>query len=389
MKENKPEQIIIEALEKHEFLQAVFSDPLEKDESQARKIEIRPILIKEKLHYQITEHKGQKTFHRNCIEDECKSLIFDQLLNRFKQALISLKSEDYQILTNKKGMRTYLKKVSSVKNLPVLSHNRKKNYILEEGNPIPFLIELGVMTKAGQIIAKKQDKFRQLNRFLEMIEDILPALKKNKKLHIVDFGCGKSYLTFALYYFLHDMRGFQLKITGLDLKEDVVNDCQMIARKLGFEGLNFLRGDINQYTTEDSVDMMVTLHACDTATDAALEKAIEWKADVILSVPCCQHELFNQVENDILNPLLKHGILKERFSSLITDAARVQILEIMGYQTQILEFIDMEHTPKNLLIRAVKNLKNFNRDKLISDYKRFKNELKIEPSLEKRMYKYF
>ncbi len=389
MRENKPEQIIIEAIEKQEFLQAVFSDPLVKDNSKARKIEIRPVLIKEKLHYQITEHIGQKTFHRNCSEEKCQSLIFDQLLNQFKQALISLKTEDYQILTNKKGMRTYLKKATSIKNLPILSHNRKKNYILKEGTPIPFLVELGVMTKTGQIIAKKQDKFRQLNRFLEMIEDILPSLNKNKRLHIIDFGCGKSYLTFALYYFLHEMRNFDLKITGLDLKEDVVNHCQMIAKKLKFEGLNFCVGDINHYITEDSVDMMVTLHACDTATDAALEKAVEWKADVILSVPCCQHELFNQVENDLLNPLLKHGILKERFSSLITDAARVQILEIMGYQTQILEFIDMEHTPKNLLIRAVKNPKNSNRNKLISDYKQFKKELKIEPSLEKRLYKYF
>jgi len=388
MKEQDAEQIIIEAIENGEFLHAVFSDPLLRHATVAKKIEIRPILIKKTLHYQITEFKDQKALHQNCDVLKCKSLLMDQL-NQYKQVLICLKSMDFHVLTNKNKMRTYLKKAHPEKNLPIFSHNRKKNYILEEGNPIPFLVELGVMSKDGKVIAKKYDKYRQLNRFLEMIEDLLPSLDQNKKLQIIDFGCGKSYLTFALYHYLHIMKGIDLEIIGLDLKKDVVDHCQAIAKKLKYEQLNFLVEDINRFQTEKSVDMMVTLHACDTATDAALEKAVLWNTKVILSVPCCQHELLPQVEMEVLNPLLKHGILKERFSSLITDAARVQILEIMGYQAQVLEFIDMEHTPKNLLIRAIKKLTSSNKEQLILSYQNFKKELHINPSLGKRLEKYF
>jgi SAM-dependent methyltransferase len=377
-------EIIVQAIENHEFLHAVFSSPLKTEENGISKIEVRPLLIKEKLHYQITEYRGQKTFHQNS-----EKLDLNHFIKSFKQALISLKSVSYQVLTNKKGISTYLKKAPQPKKLETLTHNRNKNYILKEGTPISFLIELGVMSANGQIIAKKSDKFRQLNRFLEMIEDILPHLNTLKQIHIVDFGCGKAYLTFALYHYLHEMLGLKVEITGLDLKQDVVTYCQKVAKNLKFENLNFQLGDINQFNTEEKVNMMVSLHACDIATDAALEKAILWDTEVILSVPCCQHELFTQVKNEALNPLLKHGILKERFASLVTDAARVQILEIMGYQTQIMEFIDMEHTPKNLLIRAVKKPKALNKDKLLVAYQEFKNNLNIVPNLENRLKKYF
>jgi len=391
MQEKDSIQIITDAILNGECSRAIFSSPLEKGITQ--KIEIRPLTIKNQLHYQITTFQGKKALHQNCLPGSCKNQIFDNYLNSFKQALISLKSVEYQILTNKKGIRTYLKKDKDPlqKSLNVLDHNRKKNYLLDETS-LSFLVELGLFSQDGQVKPKKSDKYKQLNRFLEMVEDILPSLNKNETINIIDFGCGKAYLTFALYHYLHTMKGYSIKIIGLDLKNDVVNECQTLAKKLKFEHLSFQVGDISCYETKEKVNMMVTLHACDTATDAALEKAIIWKSDIILSVPCCQHELLTQVENKNLTPLLKHGILKERFSSLVTDAARAQILEIMGYHCQILEFIDMEHTPKNLLIRAtikskIADNEKLNKKKLMNDYSIFKEELKIYPFLEKRLKK--
>ncbi len=382
------EQILKDAIDSLEFLHAVCSDPFESASKQPQKIEIRQIAIKDKLQYQITEYVGEKALHKNCEKSALKDLLFNNYLAHFKQALIRLKDFNYHILTNKKGKRTFISKGKEQKSLPNLTHNRKKNYILEEGAAIPFLVELGIMGKDGKILAKKMDKYRQLNRFLEIIEDVMPALKDKKKIRIIDFGCGKAYLTFALYHYLHHIKGYEVDVTGLDLKEDVVTFCKNLAQKLKFKNLNFIKGDINFFETNEAVDLMVTLHACDTATDAALEKAIGWDTSIILSVPCCQHELFSQVKSTFLNPLLKHGILKERFASLVTDAARAQILEIAGYQTKVLEFIDMEHTPKNLLIRAIKKERNSNNKLLIEEYQLLKNELNITPSLEKIIKKY-
>jgi len=172
---------------------------------------------------------------------------------------------------------------------------------------------------------------------------------------ILDFGCGKSYLTFAMYHYLKELKAYPVRIIGLDLKADVIAHCNELAQKYGYSGLQFLVGDIAQYEGVDAVDMVVTLHACDTATDYALDKAVKWGAKVILSVPCCQHELNQQIENELLQPVLKYGLIKERMAALLTDALRAEILESKGYQVQILEFIDMEHTPKNILIRGVKN----------------------------------
>ncbi|HRD54925.1 MAG TPA: SAM-dependent methyltransferase [Parachlamydiaceae bacterium] len=373
------EALILNAIQKGEFVRAVFSTPLNKE--KGFKIEIRPLLIKNQIHYQVTEYRGAQVFHKNYDEKEIQELIFSRFLSEFKQSLISLKNIEFQVLANKKGKRSYLKKSRLKENLSLL-HNRKKNYLLDEVKAGSFLEALGLVSKEGSLIAKKSDKYRQLNRFLEMVADVLPFLKKNKKLHIVDFGCGKAYLTFALYYYLHVLKGYDVSIIGLDLKKDVVDFCEKLARQLKFEGLSFLVGDIAHYETKKNVNMVVSLHACDTATDAALAKAVSWQADVILSVPCCQHELFSQIQNEALMPLLKHGILKERFAALATDAARAQILEIEGYLVQILEFIDMEHTPKNLLIRAVKN-KIQNKEKSAKVYQIFKKELNIALTLEK------
>ena len=211
------------------------------------------------------------------------------------------------------------------------------------------------MTADGKIVRTKTDKFRQINRFLEFIEDILPRLDRDRELTIIDFGCGKSYLTFAMYYYLHELKGYNIRITGLDLKKEVIRDCSRLAEKYGYEKLRFLEGDIAEYEGTDSADMVVTLHACDTATDYALAKAVGWGAEVILSVPCCQHELNRQIANEDLAPVMGYGLLKERFAAIVTDGLRAKYLEREGYETQLLEFIDMEHTPKNVLIRAVKN----------------------------------
>ena len=212
-------------------------------------------------------------------------------------------------------------------------------------------MDLGVMTREGKIVNSRYDKFRQINRFLEFIEDILPRLAKDREITILDFGCGKSYLTFAMYYYLHELKQYDVNIIGLDLKEDVIATCSKLSKKYGYEKLHFYRGDIASYEGVQQVDMVVTLHACDTATDFALAKAVNWGASVILSVPCCQHELNGQISNEELSPVFSYGILKERMAALLTDGLRAQMLEYAGYDTQILEFIDMEHTPKNLLIR--------------------------------------
>ena len=235
---------------------------------------------------------------------------------------------------------------------------------MEEGKPVPFLKDLGVMTEDGKIVRTKTDKFRQINRFLEFVEDILPRLERDRELTILDFGCGKSYLTFAMYHYLHELRGYDIRIIGLDLKKDVIDHCGKLAEKYGYDKLTFLVGDIADYDGVDRVDMVVTLHACDTATDYALAKAVGWGAEVILSVPCCQHELNarfadgggekgGECMTDLV-PVMDYGLLRERFAALATDGLPAKYLEREGYETQVLEFIDMEHTPKNILIRAVK-----------------------------------
>lgn len=365
-----------------QLIYAVASSPLLKQGCQ--KVTIRPVTIKNERCYQVTEQRDHQALHHNFTAKECLKYLQDNLL-LFKQTLFNTAEADYQVLVNKKQQVTILKKPPS-KALSSLQHNRQKQYLLSENTPVPFLVQLGVMNSAGKVHPQKMDKFRQINRFLEMVDDISEHLDKSKIVHIVDFGCGKAYLTFALYHYFKLLKGYMVKIVGLDLKEEVISQCRKLSHDLGYDkDLQFILGDINQYTTAEPVDMMVSLHACDTATDAALEKAINWQAKVILCVPCCQHELFNQVSNPDLAPLLKHGILKERFAALATDAARAQLLDVAGYQTQMLEFIDLEHTPKNLLIRAVKRTHQINSESALQDYLQFKKALHIDPSLERRM----
>lgn len=335
-----------------EFLSAIISNPREK--GGIVKIKIRPVEHKDNILYQCEEHRNNQVFHHNLNEEEAAGYI-ENAMQEFKQMQMETRKFRYQVLVSKKGKMTIQRRLQTGRFKEIdLSHNRKKHYILEEGIPVPFLQDLGVMTAEGKIVRTKFDKFRQINRFLEFIQDVLPKLPREREIRILDFGCGKSYLTFAMYYYLHELQGLDVLILGLDLKEDVIRTCNQLSQRYGYEKLRFLEGNIADYTGADEVDMVVTLHACDTATDFALAKAVGWKAKVILSVPCCQHELNGQMENELLRPILQYGLIKERLAALVTDGLRAQYLEREGYDVQVLEFIDMEHTPKNILLRAVR-----------------------------------
>ena len=335
-----------------EFVQAVLSNPRKKE--GILKVKVRPIEKKGNLFFQLESFTKTQAFHENLDPISARDRLLEYM-EEFRQMQASTVHMNYTVLVSKKGKVTIQKKASKGSVRPVeLSHNRSKKYILEEGIPVPFLQDLGVMTKDGKIVHSRFDKFRQINRFLEFIEDILPKLEKDREITILDFGCGKSYLTFAMYYYLKEVKGYPVRIIGLDLKEDVICHCSDLAVRYGYEKLSFTCGDIASYEGVDHVDMVVTLHACDLATDYALEKAVGWGAKVILSVPCCQHELNRQIHNPVLQPVLEYGLLKERMAALYTDGIRAKVLEYRGYNTQILEFIDMEHTPKNILIRAVR-----------------------------------
>ena len=390
-----------------EFIRAVFSNPRVKD--NVVKAKLRPMEQKGELLFQLESFTKTQAFHKNLTVEETKDELA-KLLEEFRQVQVETVSEDITVLISKKGKATIKRKRKKVQAKAAdLSHNRKKKYILEEGIVVPFLQELGVMTQDGKIVRTKMDKFRQINRFLEFVEDILPQLDKDRELTLLDFGCGKSYLTFAMYYYLHELKGYDIRIIGLDLKTDVILHCNELAKKYGYEKLSFLVGDIADYEGVDQVDMVVTLHACDTATDFALAKAVGWNAKVILSVPCCQHEVNKQFEKqqnlksgkmktktevletlevpsnqfsvveEVLAPVMDYGLLRERFAALVTDGLRAKRLESEGYETQVLEFIDMEHTPKNILLRAVK--KGSPAVESRKEAEDCENFLKIQPTL--------
>lgn len=359
-----------------DFLGATLSNAKEKD--GITKVKVRPILKQGVLLFQCESYKNNQVFHENYEATEAAKVL-TEYMNQFKQMQLETKRYRATVLVSKKGKVTLRKKQQAGNTKEVsLSHNKSKNYILQEGIPVPFLQDLGVMTSDGKIVRTKFDKFRQINRFLEFIEDILPQLAKDREVTILDFGCGKSYLTFAMYYYLHELKKYDVRIIGLDLKTDVIRHCNELSEKYGYKKLKFLEGNIANYTGVDEVDMVVTLHACDTATDFALDKAVGWNAKVILSVPCCQHELNGQMKSEMLEPVLKYGLIKERIAALVTDALRAEYLESCGYDAQILEFIDMEHTPKNILIRAVKTGK---KKENLGKIKECETFLHVEPML--------
>jgi SAM-dependent methyltransferase len=367
-----------------ELIQMHFSNS--RDCNRAAKAKIRPVSVKGELKFQETLYRGTQVFHSNYSADEMLERLLAYLKDLFCQAQIQCEKDTFHILVSRKGTVTVKRKKvekaqQSATNERDLSHNRTKNYILEDGVVADFLVGLGVQTPDGKITKARYDKFRQINRFLEYLRDVVDVLPSGRPIRIVDFGCGKSYLTFAMYYYLHQLLGKDIRVVGLDLKMDVIERCNALARQLHYDNLHFEHGDIQNYTGADQVDVVVSLHACDKATDYALEKAVKWGAQIILAVPCCQHELNGQISCEMLAPLLKYGVLKERVAALLTDAIRANLLEQQGYQTQILEFIDMEHTPKNLLIRAVKKggMRPAGKVTQIDDMMQF---LHVEPTLK-------
>lgn len=373
---------MVEFFANEQLQQMIFSNPARKD--GILKVRIRPVSLRGKLLFQAEELVGTQAFHKNLLPEEVCGYVTGLLSGGLRNGEVISGLGSAVVLVSKKGAVTVkIKRAACPKQEEnredgpaadvVLAHNRKKRYVLEEGKPVEFLVDLGVMTREGKIVRTRYDKFRQINRFLEFIEDILPNLDPGRETTIIDFGCGKSYLTFAMYHYLHCLKGYPVRIIGLDLKKDVITRCNLLAEQYGYEKLRFYHGDIASYEGVDHVDMVVTLHACDTATDYALAKAVRWGARVILSVPCCQHELNRQMK-----PVFQYGLIKERMAALYTDALRAQLLEGQGYRTQILEFIDMEHTPKNILIRAVWDGRKKQNEKELQEIMDF---LSVKPTL--------
>ena len=368
-----------------DLMLAVLSGQRSKEKDVPSRVRIRPIELKGSVCYQASSTVGTKVLHSNYTREEIISYVEANLGEGcFSQFQIQGRCVDGTVLVSKKGRQTIkVKKHPARETVRIQAHNRVKQYILKEGTAVPFLVDLGVMNREGKIHNTSYDKFKQINRFLEFIEDILPALSREREITILDFGCGKSYLTFAMYYYLKELKGYDVNIIGLDLKEDVIKKCNGLAGKYGYDKLHFLHGDIADYEGVQKVDMVVTLHACDTATDFALYNAITWNAKMIFSVPCCQHEVNKQIQSEDYSLLTRYGIIKERFSALTTDAIRANLLECCGYKTQLLEFIDFEHTPKNILTRAVRRpvLPSSAKKKYLAEVENMCREFHLEPTL--------
>ena len=344
------------------------------------KVTLKPVVIKNEYQYQAEYSYDKKVTHLNIPADEILSFALS-LLDDFKQLNIFTTSSEVQVLASKADNPRVTVRKTEAKSAE-LSHNRDKNYLIAEGTPCDFLVKLGVMNKDGTVKPKHYHKFRQINRFLEIVEDVYPALPTDRTIRIIDFGCGKSYLTFALYYYLHIIKERNVSIVGLDLKKDVIDFCSRTTCELGYTDLTFLMGDIADYTG-DNADMVVTLHACDTATDYALINAVNWNTRVILSVPCCQHELFSQIKNELHQPMLKYGIIKDKFTELLTDALRGLKLEEMGYKVSMIEFTPLEHTSKNIMIKAVKGMPYKKlQQKAADEYSRLKEFYNVNPAID-------
>lgn len=350
-------------------------------ENKYNKININFKESKNKKYYQVEKYTDKQVFHENIEIEDLRDHLLDYMENSYKQLAAWSENNTFDLKISKKGKVFLGKKNANNSNLINKDHNKKKNYILEEGMIIEPLIDLGVFTKEGKVVKSKYDKYKQINRFVEIIDD---EIKKNdyKELTILDFGCGKSYLTFILYYYFVEIKKINVKMIGLDLKEDVIKKCNEVAKRYKYDNLHFELGDINGYKYNNKVDMVITLHACDTATDYALYNAVKWNAKMIFSVPCCQHELNHQMKPENLNILTRYGIVQERVAALMTDAVRGNLLEAVGYKTQLLEFIDIAHSPKNILIRASKsNISKQKIEKSLAEVEKLREEFNFNPTL--------
>ncbi len=355
----------------------ILSAPVKKD-APFRKV----VCDRESGGFRIEKYTQTQVFHEHVPAGNMPAYLLRALTEDFRQYNAWNDTHEYAVRISAKGK--VLSKRAPVRTAPQaqMQHNRTKRYLLAEGTLIPPLVDMGVFTKEGKIVNAMYDKYRQINRFLEMVDDALPQPDPARPFHVVDFGCGKSYLTFILYYYLTEVRGLKAEITGLDLKADVIRKCADTAARYGYHGLHFELGDISRYKGGNDIDMVVTLHACDTATDHALFHAVTWNARAILSVPCCQHELNGQIKSDAFSLLTRYGIVKERTAALMTDAIRANLLECCGYKTQLLEFIDLAHTPKNLLIRAVRsNRSDAVRQTALEEVERLMAAFSLSPTL--------
>ena len=354
------------------LLRAVLSKP--RTAELPRKVTVEPIGRQGATSFQFTTQLDDRATHENLAAAEARERL-GILLTDYRQGLLQTVDADWQLLGGKVLRRPATRTTSDHR------HDRRKRYLLAEGIPVPFLVELGVMTADGTVRKSRYDKFRQVNRFLELVDDVVPSLRPEGTLRIVDFGCGKSYLTFAVHHLLTELRGREVDIVGLDVKEDVIAACASLATRSGAAGLRFEQGEIGSFDPGEKVDLVVSLHACDTATDDALAQAIRWHADVILAVPCCQKEAYGQIESSLLAPLLRHGLAKERFAALMTDTLRAQLLELEGYRTQLVEFVPLDHTAKNVLIRAVKGAPAGGTAR--EAYEQLRDSLGLAPALER------
>ena len=381
MKTPTLEAILEEAFDRQALLHLTLSDRRIRAEESFRKVTVKPVQLKGEVRFQCEYHFEKKVTHRNLTPEEAKTHVATLLAETFRQAFFQTATADVRVIVGKEGQATVQTRPPT-KQAAALSHDRLKQYLLADGQPIPFLVRLGVMNAQGKVIAAKYDKFRQINRFLEMAADVLDALEPGKPLSVVDFGCGKAYLTFALYHFLRATRGMDPQIRGVDVKREVLEECRSIAADLGYTGLTFEVGTIRASETTEPVDVVVALHACNTATDDALIQAVAWSAKVILAVPCCQHELLKQLDNSAMRPMLKHGLARERLSALVTDSLRAAALEAAGYSVQMLEFVETEHTPKNLLLRALRQEHAPNRARALEEYRAFRDYWHVHPAIE-------
>ena len=366
---------------KDDIVKIVISNKLNKD-VKYNKIAINLKESNKRKFYQIEKFTDKQVFHENIDLEFINAKVYEVLEGNYKQLSAWSNNVTYDMKISKKG-KVFLgkKKTDNSKLVNKKSHNKEKNYILKEGMIIEPLIDLGVFSKDGKVINSKYDKYKQINRFIEIIDD---EIKKNeyKELTILDFGCGKSYLTFVLYYYFVKIKNINVKMIGLDLKEDVIKKCNEIAKRYNYDNLHFELGDINGFKYNNKVDMVITLHACDTATDYALYNAIKWNSKMIFSVPCCQHEFNAQMKADSLSILTKYGIVQERVAALMTDSVRANLLECVGYKTQLLEFIDIAHSPKNILIRASKtNISKEKKEKSLNEVNNLMNTFNFKPTL--------
>ena len=371
---------VISEITNEDIIKVVISNKMNKDVKYKKIV----FVLKEKgnkEYYQIEKYTDKQVFHENIAKEVLEEKVLECLENNYKQLTAWSDEATLDLKISKKGKILLNKKKSDNKKLAKKEHNKEKNYILKEGMIIEPLIDLGVFTKEGKVVNSKYDKYKQINRFVEIIDD---EIKKNdyKDLTILDFGCGKSYLTFVLYYYFVKIKKINVKMIGLDLKEDVIKKCNDIAKRYNYENLHFELGDINGFKYNNKVDMVITLHACDTATDYALYNAVKWNTKMIFSVPCCQHEFNHQMKTDDFSILTKYGIVKERIAALMTDSVRANLLEAVGYKTQLLEFIDIAHSPKNILIRASKSkISKDKKEKVLNEVNSLINEFNFKPTL--------